>query len=108
MAIADKAAKIVASAILDIMYVHGISEQIHSDQGREFNNELTNALCQGLDINHTSTTQYNPQCNAAAEKVNQTMIQFLTKAIAGSDRSTLNWELYVGPLTLSYNSGVNK
>ena len=90
------------------MYVHGIPEQIHSDQGREFNNELMEAICKGLDINHTSTTPYHPQCNAAAERFNRTMIQFLTKAIADSDRSTLDWELYLGPLTLSYNSGVNK
>ena len=107
-AIPDKSAATVAEAILDLVYVTGVPKQIHSDQGLEFCNELLQNIYRALDINHTTTTPYHPQANAAAERFNRTMVSFLTKAIADADRSTLDWELYLGPLALSYNSGVNR
>ena len=58
-------------------------------------------LCEKLNINRTTVTPYNPQCNC-------TMGQYLRKAIDDSDNSSLDWELYLGPLMLSYNSGVSK
>ena len=36
------------------------------------------------------------------------MGQYLRKAIHDSESSSLDWELYLGPLMLSYNSGVSK
>ena len=65
-------------------------------------------ICEQLNINRTTTTPYHPQCNAAAERFNRTMGQYLRKAIDDSDNSSLDWELYLGPLMLSYNSGVSK
>ena len=108
VAIKDKSALTVAAAILDLIYAQGVPDQIHSDQGREFCNEMMSAIYDSLHINHTTTTPYHPQCNAAAERFNRTMASFLTKALVDSDKSTLDWELYLGPLMLSYNSGVNK
>ena len=108
VAIKDKSALSVARAVLDLIYTNGVPDQIHSDQGREFCNEMMSAIYDSLQINHTTTTPYHPQCNAAAERFNRTMASFLTKALADSDRSSLDWELYLGPLMLSYNSGVNK
>ena len=107
-AIKDKAAETVAQTLLDLIYVTGVPKQIHSDQGLEFCNELLTHIYKGLDIEHSTTTPYHPQANAAAERFNRTMISYLTKAIADAERSTLDWELYLGPLSLSYNAGVNK
>ena len=36
------------------------------------------------------------------------MLNFLRRAILDSENSALDWELYLGPLMLSYNSGVSK
>ena len=107
-AIKDKTATSVAEALLDIIYATGVPKQIHSDQGLEFCNELLQHIYTALDIEHTTTSPYHPQCNAAAERFNRTMASFLTKALADAQRSTLDWELYLGPLQLSYNSGVNR
>ena len=104
----DKSAKTVSSAILQWIYLYGVPDQIHSDQGREFCNELAQHLYSALDIEHTTTTPYHPQCNAAAERFNRTMNTFIARAIKEAGRSTLDWELFLGPLMLSYNSGVNK
>ena len=107
-AIGDKSAPTVAQAILEIMYTFGVPRQIHSDQGLEFCNQLMKVICDKLNINRTATTPYHPQCNAAAERFNRTMGQYLRKAIHDSESSSLDWELYLGPLMLSYNSGVSK
>ena len=108
VAIKDKQATTVAKALMQWFYLYGIPEQIHSDQGKEFCNEMMQVLCRELDIDHSTTTPYHPQCNAAAERFNRTMTSFLKKAIADAGSSTLDWELYLGPLMLSYNSGINK
>ena len=97
-AIRDKSAATVSTAILDQMYTFGVPKVVISDQGKEFCNDLSKRIYDTLDINHTSTTLYHPRCNASAERFNRTMIAFLTKALADSDRSTLDWELYLGPL----------
>ena len=100
-AISDKSAPTVASAILSIIYAFGVPRQIHSDQGLEFCNQLLHVICEQLNINRTTTTPYHPQCNAAAERFNRTMGQYLRKAIDNSDNSSLDWELY---LCLLYTS----
>ena len=89
-------------------YTFGVPRQIHSDQGLEFCNQLMTVICDKLNINRTTTTPYHPQCNATAERFNRTMGQYLRKAIHDSESSSLDWELYLGPLMLSYNSGVSK
>ena len=61
-----------------------------------------------LNINRTTTTSYHPQCNVAAERFNRNMGQYLRKSIDDSGYSSLDWELYLGPLMLSYHSGVSK
>ena len=106
--IPNKNAETVAAAILNWIYLFGVPQSIISDQGREFCNELSQNIMSALNIEHKTTTPYHPQCNAAAERFNRTMAEYLTKAIADSNSSTLDWELYLGPLTLSFNSAVNK
>ena len=83
----DKLAPTVEQAILDIMYTFGVPRQIHSDQGLEFCNQLMQIICDKLNINRTTTTPYHPQCNAAAERFNRTMGQYLRKAIHDSKSS---------------------
>ena len=104
----DKSAKTVSAAILQWIYLYGVPEQIHSDQGREFCNELAQHIYSALDIEHSTTTPYHPQCNASAERFNRTMNTFIARALKEAGRTTLDWELCLGPLMLSYNSGVNK
>ena len=108
-AIPDKEAETVARAILDkYIYVHGVPKRILSDGGLEFCNELQEALWKSLDIEHKVTTPHHPQTNAQAEVFNKTIIRYLKTALADSENSTLDWELYLGPLMFSYNTAVHK
>ena len=108
-AITSKDATVVASAILqDWVYIYGVPKVIISDQGKEFCNELAKALWSSLSITHTVTSPYHPQTNAQAEVFNKTMAHYLRTAISESKKSTLDWELYLGPLMFAYNTAVHK
>ena len=102
-----KAAPIIAQALLDHMHTFGVPQSIVSDQGLEFCNALQRTIWDSLNIEHKPTTPYHPQCNGAAEVFNKTMKHYLATAIADSDDSTLDWELYLGPLMLSYNTAIS-
>jgi hypothetical protein len=108
-AIKDKNPKTVAVAFMD-NYVHryGVPKHIHSDMGKEWCNEFIRTLWSLLKIKHTTTTPYFPSGNPNAEVFNRTMAHFLKTAIIDSSKTTLDWEMYIGPLMLSYNSSVHK
>ncbi len=106
-AIPDKTAITVANAILNHMYVFGIPDKIQSDQGLEFCNLLSKELWTRLGIQHDVTAPYHPQCNSAVETFNKTMANYIRTALFDARRSTLDWELYLGPLALSYNTAVH-
>ena len=105
--IKGKAAHTVADAILQHLYVFGVPERIQTDQGLEFCNELERNLWDSLNIQHDVTTPYHPQCNAGAEVFNKTLKHYLATAIIDAEASTLDWQLYIGPLMFSYNTAVS-
>jgi hypothetical protein len=49
-------------------------------------------LFRSLDICHSTTTSYHPQCNSQAEVCNKTIAKYLAAFVDGS---TLDWEIYV-------------
>jgi transposase InsO family protein len=105
----DKAASTVARAMLDSWcYVYGIPKLIITDQGLEFTNELAGRLWDALQIKHTTTTPYHPQCNSSAEVFNRTMKRYLAAAIKDAEASTLDWPLYIMPLMFAYNTSIHK
>ena len=109
VAIPNKAAPTVARAFLESwIWLHGVPRVVVSDQGNEWCNEFTRVLWDLLGIEHKTTTPYMPSTNSAAETFNKTMANFLRTAIKDSSKSTLDWELYLGPLMFSYNSAVHK
>ena len=107
LALPGKEAPTVAAAMVDHMFLFGIPESIMTDQGTEFCNQLQRQIWDSLAIRHDVTTPYHPQCNAGAEVFNKTMKHYLATAIIDSEKTTLDWELYLGPLMFSYNTSIN-
>ena len=49
----------------------GLPEQLHSDQGAQFESQLMTELCQIRKIDKTKTTPYHPQSNGVVERNNR-------------------------------------
>ena len=51
----------------------GVMQQLHSDQGREFESDLFQKICRLLDIDKTRTVPYNPKSDGLVERFNRTL-----------------------------------
>ena len=106
VALPDKEALTVTSAIFNRWICrYGTPLEIISDQGREFNNKLSEELYKLLQLKHQTTSARHPQCNAAAEVCNKTIAKYLNSFV---NESTLDWELYMAPLMFCYNTSFHR
>ena len=79
-------------------------EQLHSDQGRQFESELLKEICTLLHIRKTRTTPYHPQCNGMVERINRTLLDMLSTT-AGNHQA--DWQQHIRKLCLAYNSSIH-
>ena len=79
-------------------------EQLHSDQGRQFESELVKEICVLLQIRKTHTTPYHPQCNGMVERFNRTLLDMLATTI---DNHQADWQHHIRKLCLAYNSSIH-
>jgi hypothetical protein len=84
---------------------HGLPLEFITDQGKEFTNKMAEQLFTSLDVRHSTTASYHPQCNSQAEVCNKTIAKYLTAFV---DESTLDWELYVPALAFAYNTSYHR
>ncbi len=70
-------------------------EQLHSDQGRQFESELIAEVCKLLGIAKTRTTPYHPQSDGLVERFNRTLLSMLRTA------ATFEWEEHLRPLCMA-------
>jgi hypothetical protein len=54
-----------------------------------------------LNVQHSKTSPYHPQCNAQVEVFNKTVKKYLASYV---DESTLNWQDFLPALMLAYNT----
>ncbi|CAF1187984.1 unnamed protein product [Didymodactylos carnosus] len=77
IATASEAAKLLVEDVI-FKYDH-IPEQILTDQGLHFNNELMQAITNDIEINPIFSTAYHPQTNGIVERFNTTIKPQLCK-----------------------------
>ncbi|KAL5509658.1 hypothetical protein EMCRGX_G005060 [Ephydatia muelleri] len=75
-------------------------EQVHSDQGRQFESELLKQICNLLQIKKTHTTPYRPQGNGMVERFNWTLQDMLAIAVG---KHPADWEVQC----FTYNTSVH-
>ena len=99
----------------------GFPFQLFSDQGRNFESKLFEALCKALEIHKAKTTPYRPSANGQEERFNRTLMDtvrcFLGKAqnkwdqhvqqIAGAIRASVNRSTVFTPNMLMLGREVN-
>ena len=83
----------------------GLPLEIVTDQGKEFNNKMADHLFSELNIRHSTTSSYHPQCNSQAEVCNKTIAKYLADYV---DDSTLNWEHYMPAMMFAYNTSFHR
>ena len=72
--IKNQEAGTAAQKLVDHVFCRlGIPEQLHSDQGKQFESKLVQELCKILKISKTRTTAYHPQCDGLVEHFNRTL-----------------------------------
>ena len=106
VALPNKEAPTVAQGIFEKWFCRfGIPLEIVTDQGSEFCASLTQDLFKLMQVSHLRTTAYHPQCNSQAEVANKTIAKYLSSFV---DDSTLDWEPYLAPLMLVYNTSFHR
>jgi hypothetical protein len=101
----NKEALTVATGILNCWICYfGLPLKLITDQGKEFTNKMAEHLFSSLDIRHSTTSSYHPQCISQAEVCKKTIAKYLAVFV---DKSTLDWELYILALMFAYNTSVH-
>ena len=105
-AIPDKNAQTVAEEIFD-KWIRRFScpRRIVSDNGKEFCNKLAEKLWKLLGVQRSTTSVCHPQGNSQAERYNRVIGKFMRAVLDGD---TLNWESWLAPLEIAYNTHVHK
>lgn len=100
--IRNKEAATVAKAIMDNIFLKwGLCFEILTDQGKEFEADLTRELFDLLGICKLRTSGYRPQTNGACEAQHKALNAMLAKVISESQR---DWSKWVGYATFCYNA----
>ena len=92
----------VAKLLVEQLFTRfGVPEQIHSDQGRQFESNLFAEMCKLLQIDKTRTTPYHPQSDGMVERFNKTLCAMLRAYI---DENHENWDGLLPYVTMAYRA----
>ena len=102
IAVPNQEAETIARALVDNFFSRfGVPDELHSDQGRNFESKVFRACCNLLGIKKTRTTPLRPQSDGMVERFNRTLGQELAKFCAdGQD----NWDEKLPLLLMAYRS----
>ena len=104
-AIPNQTAETVARVIVDeFVCRYGMPEQLHSDQGRQFESELFTQMCSLLGIKKTRTTPLHPQSDGQTERMNRTLLDILAKLTQEHDKE---WDVMLPFAMAAYRSSVH-
>ena len=100
----NQEAHTVAEKLVDEVFLRfSAPEQLHSNQGRQFELQLLSEVCKLLHIHKTRTTPYHPQSDGLVERFNRTMLAMLA---ACAKDNPLDWEKHVRKVCMAYNTSV--
>ena len=101
----DKTARSVADALMDKwLPTFGFPLFLHSDQGKEFDNEMVHKLSELLGTVKTKTTPYHPRSDGLVERFNRTLLAMLAMFVS---REHDNWDDLLPFMMLAYNTTVH-
>jgi transposase InsO family protein len=103
-AIRDTQAKTVAKCLIKFICRHGIPDQLHSDQGTSYRNELLDHITELLDIHKTQTAAYHPQCDGISERFMRPLKAMISSKI---DEHQKDWDHNLDQFAFAYNTSTH-
>ena len=104
-AIPNQEAITVARKLTDEMFCRfSPPDQLHSDQGKQFEAEVLQEICRILKIKKTRTTPYHPQSDGLVERLNRTLLSML--ATTTRDHP-FDWEDQIRKVCMAYNTSIH-
>lgn len=99
-AIPDKSANTIAKAIMnDFILIYGLPKEIRSDCGTEYKNQIIDALCKMLRVDHKFTTPYRHESVGSIERNHRFFNEYIRSYIDNINE----WEEYLKYFTFCYN-----
>lgn len=103
-AVVDHEAETVAKKLMEQWISRfGVMQYLHTDQGREFESKVFQALCSLLGIKKTRTTPYHPQSDGLVERNNRTIKDMLSKVV---NENHDDWDEWIPHVLLAYRTAV--
>ena len=85
LSLRDEKSETVARALIDgVVIRQRVPHILHSDQGRNFESNLTKEQWRILGMDKVRTPPYHPQCDGPVERTNRTIVDMLAKYCSGS------------------------
>ena len=102
----DQKATTVADVLVNQFFTRfGIPQELHSDQGRNFESEVFQDVCKLLGIHKTRTTPYHPQSDGMVERFNRTLGNGLSMFV---NQNHTDWDKHVPFLLMAYRSATHE
>jgi len=101
-AIKNAKAETVARFIYEeIICRHGVPEEMLSDRGTSFLNQVIKELCERFQTKHRLTSSYRPQTNGMIERFNRTIGECIAKLLTDKEKE---WDEYIDAVLLAYRT----
>ena len=107
MAVATESANAETTAKVlyrEVFCTFGPSNEILTDRGTHFANNLISSLCEIIQVNHKFSTPYHPQTNGLVENLNGTLVDLLRKLTI--DYPT-RWDEWIATALYNYRTKVH-
>ena len=98
----DQKARTVARVLVKEWFVRfGVPRRLHSDQGRKFESEIVQELCNMYGISKSRTTPYHPEGDGQCERFNRMLHDRLRTR--PSDKKS-KWPQFLPDIVYAYNA----
>jgi hypothetical protein len=77
--------------VKEVFRLHGLTEKIVSDRGRQFTFEFWKHVCERLGIKQSLSTAFHPQTDGQTERINAVMEQFLRNFVSYQQNDWVRW-----------------